>query len=104
MRAGALDRTIIIERAAYSVNEYGTEVAAWSTVATLRAERIANEALPRTEGAPSTDRTATFRMRFLAGLTFNDRMLFEGAPWTIRDIQEIGRRRGLEIKVERIGS
>lgn len=104
MRAGALDRTIVIERATTTINEVREKVQTWAPILTLRAQRLLNETVDRTEkGVAMTMRTATFRTRFVDMIGLNDRVSFEGVPWIIKDIQEVGRREALEIKVERTG-
>lgn len=104
IRAATLDRTIVIERATTTINEFREKAQTWAPFVTLRAARIANEAVDNVSGGVAvTGRTMTLRTRFVDMIALDDRVSFEGMPWTIRDIQEVGRREALEIKVERFG-
>ena len=100
MRAGRLDRLIVVQRSTHTVNEYGTPVFAWSDVATLRAQLV--EA--RTEeflASGASDKTlAVFRTRYLDGVGNADRILHDGKVFNIREVKEIGRRKGLELRAE----
>lgn len=105
MRAGKLDRTITIERATVAVNDAGTAVETWATLATMRVQRIQNltaEEL-RDFGGSSED-SETFRGRWLDGVTVQDRVQFEGEPYNIKSLKQIGRRRSLEITCKRIAA
>lgn len=99
-----MDRTIVFERMTATPNDYGTVVEDWTALATMRAERVRN-AVNDALGESGSETTATlqFRTWFFDGLTLDDRVSFEGAAYRIKRIDEIGRRRGLNILVERIG-
>ncbi len=99
MRAGKLDRIIVIERAATTVDEYGTPTEGWSTVATMRAELIQSSVAEfiRAYGA-TTDTIAIFRIRYLDGVTLADRVTYAGRPYDLKEVKEIGRRKGLELR------
>lgn len=99
MRAGRLDRTIKIQRSQYIVDEAGNPKYTWSTIATVRAELVqaSTEEFMRAYGV--TDETAViFRIRYIANLTTADRIVYDGENHNIREIKEIRRRRGLEIR------
>lgn len=101
MRAGKLDRTITIERFSSTTDDFGTPVETWTPVATLRAQVIqsSTEEFLSTQGA--TDATViVFRTRWLDGITTSDQLGYEGKPFNIREVKEIGRRRGTEIRCE----
>lgn len=101
MRAGRLDRQITIQRSTHSVNEYGTPVFAWVDVATLRAQLVEGRAEEFLAGGGATDKTlAVFRIRYLAGVTNADRVIHAGQVFNIREVKEIGRRKGLELRAE----
>jgi SPP1 family predicted phage head-tail adaptor len=105
MRSGKLDKTIIIERAATTLDGYGVPSEDWSTFATLRAERVENaikESIDADRGAV-TETTIIFRTRFVDSISAADRVIFDGSAFNIVGLSEIGRRRGLEIKVQRLG-
>ncbi len=100
IRAGRLDREITIQRALEVVDYFGVPRHAWTAVATLRAERVEAAAVEenRAHGA-SSERTITFRTRYHLGISLADRVLFEGEAYDIKEVRELGRRRGLELKV-----
>jgi head-tail adaptor len=86
MRAGKLDREILIERVSKSIDAYGTPVETWTTFATLRAEL--------------TEESATdfiFKTRFIDGISVLDRVKYAGTAHDIKELKETGRRKGLEI-------
>lgn len=102
MRAGKLDRTIRLDRVVHETNDFGTPVETWATLATLRAEIVSasTEEFIRDFGA--SDETVTvFRCRYLAGVTLADRVFYEGRPYDLKEIVEIGRRKGLELRCRR---
>lgn len=100
MRAGKLDRRIIIERASVTALPSGEPVESWSPIATVWAqarpvrgdERFAARQLVGTA-------VMTFHMRYRAdlALTVKDRIIYDGKTWDILDIREIGRRVVMEI-------
>lgn len=104
MRAGKLDRTITIERPTTALDLYGTPVTGWVLVATTRAQIInaATEEFIRGQGA-STETSITFRIRWLDGVTVENRITYEGAAYDIKETKELGRKRGLDIRCERVG-
>lgn len=98
MRAGKLDRTIVIERNADTVDEYGAPAFAWTAVATLRAE-IVEATTDELMRSGVVDQTATtFRTRWLADVTNADRVVYGGKPFNITATSEVGRRKGLVIR------
>ena len=103
MRAGTLDRTISIQRATSTVAPAGTVSEAWATVAIVRAELVS---LGATEQSAAFGEAETvglvLRTRYLAGLTTADRVLLDGEAFNLKAIVEIGRRRGLELRIERV--
>lgn len=101
MRAGKLDRTIIIQRATQSVGTAGAVGKTWATLAELRAELVNLVAVAA--GAPFGEVETTgimFRTRYVAGITTADRVALGGEFYKIASVTEIGRRRGLELRVE----
>jgi head-tail adaptor len=105
MRAGNLDRIITIERRTTGLDLYGTVIDTWALVATMRAQKLENATDDR-EGqrGDTTDTVITFRMRWLDGVTLEHRVTYEGQLFKITRIKEIGRRVGLDITCERVGS
>lgn len=99
MHAGKLDRIIHIERNAETVMPSGGVVAAWTNIATVRAEIVKQTASEFLTGFGAAESgTVIFRVRYLAGITTADRIMFDGVAHDIKEIAEIGRRRGLELR------
>lgn len=99
-----MDRTVVFERMTATPNDYGTVVETWAALATMRAERVRNAVNDQMgESGSETKASLQFRTWFYDGLTLDDRVSFEGDAYRIKRIDEIGRRRGLNILVERIG-
>jgi len=99
MKAGKLDRKITIQAATHTVDAYGVPAPAWSTFATMRAQLIqgSTEEFIRAGGA-APEAVAVFRIRWIAGVTTSHRILHGGATFNIKELKEIGRRRGLELR------
>lgn len=102
MRAGKLDRVIRIDRATYTDDGAGNQIELWAPVATLRAQLIeaSTEEFQRAYGA-SSETATIFRTRFMEGVTLADRVIYDGGEHNLKQIKEIGRRRGLELRCER---
>lgn len=104
MRAGNLDRTIDIQSRSTALDLYGVPIDVWTTFATLRAQKLENSTDDR-EGArgDTTDIVITIRMRWLDGVALDNRAMYEGQPFKITRLKEIGRRVGLDVTCERVG-
>ncbi|MGY4499400.1 hypothetical protein ACVWYH_003331 [Bradyrhizobium sp. GM24.11] len=50
-----------------------------------------------------TDIVRTFRTRWLDGVTLENRVTYDGQQYQITQIKELGRRRGLDLTVEKVG-
>ncbi|MFG1348593.1 phage head closure protein [Xanthobacter autotrophicus] len=99
MRAGTLDRMITIQRATEARDDFGEVSTTWAEVATLRAALFQASTTEFLQGAGlQGDAVVIFRTRFLAGVTVRDRVLFEGVAHDIKEVKELGRRKGLEIR------
>ncbi len=104
MRAGKLDRELLIERVTTTIGEAGTPLEAWSTLTMLRGEIIEDKTSEeQREQGSSTERLITFRTRFYPGLTVADRLTFEAQTFNLTGVKEIGRRRELELQAKRVG-
>ncbi|WAJ30952.1 phage head closure protein [Antarcticirhabdus aurantiaca] len=102
MRAGSLDRSIQID--AYSPgapDEYGVSQPGWSPFLTIRAQLVtmSTEEFLRASGEAS-ESVLVFRTRYLAGVTNAHRLTFESRQFDIKEVKEIGRRAGLELRCE----
>ncbi|MCA0257139.1 MAG: phage head closure protein [Proteobacteria bacterium] len=102
MRAGRLDRVITIQQYTETVNDLGTPSFAWASLTVMRAQIIQTntEEFIRAFGA-SDETVIIFRTRFHDGVALADRVVFDGDIFNIKDIKEVGRRRGLEIRCVR---
>ncbi|MCB1511521.1 MAG: phage head closure protein [Hyphomicrobiaceae bacterium] len=104
MRAGKLDRDITIQRGTTTIDEYGTMTQTWADVATLRAQIVQQSTEEFIRGFGASDVTAViFRTRWLDGVTNADRISHDGGIYNIKEMKEIGRRRGLEIRCTSMG-
>jgi len=106
MRAGNLDRSITIQAVTVTtIDDNGTPVTAWDDFANVRAQSIQAGADEYLRGYGEGDNLATiFRIRWLDGLTPAHRVIYDGTILNIREIKEIGRRRGLELRCEEVRS
>jgi SPP1 family predicted phage head-tail adaptor len=104
MKAGSLDRLITIEAPTVTLDDAGAPSTTWSTFATMRAQLVKNStADDERRSGSETDERLTFRMHYLDGVTLNHRLTYQGQAFEIRDLAEIGRRRGLEVIARRFG-
>jgi SPP1 family predicted phage head-tail adaptor len=100
MRAGQLDRVIIIEAAVTTVDPNGVQQEAWATFATARAQllqRSTSEFMLKGYGE-DTDIVVAFRIRWLDGVRLTHRVAYNFERYRITDIREIGRREALELR------
>lgn len=107
MRAGALDRRIRIEsKTVVQDPDYGTETITWATFATVWAN--VQDVLPsKSEGQSSgiliAERPARVRIRYLAGITSDMRVVELDRDNRVMKIiagpAELGRREGIELMV-----
>lgn len=101
MRSGKLDRSITIQSFANTVNEYGTPVSTWTDVATIRAQIITSSTEEFLTNGASDESVIIFRTRYLLGISNSSRVLYDGDEYNVREVKEIGRRKGLELRCER---
>lgn len=99
MRAGKLDKTITVERFTSTVDDYGTPIEAWATVASVRAQIIqaSTEEFMRSFGA-SSETAIIFRIRYLDGIDPADRVTYAGRAYDLKEVRELGRRQSLELR------
>tara|TARA_R110002020_G_scaffold5179_4_gene21920 strand:- start:7643 stop:7960 length:318 start_codon:yes stop_codon:yes gene_type:complete len=103
MRAGRLDRTIMIQSFASGVDDYGTPIEDWTALATVRAQIIQSGTDEFLAGYGESDSLAViFRTRWLADVTTDCRVGYDGKFLNIREVKEIGRRKGLELRCEEV--
>lgn len=101
MRAGKLDRTITIQRSTDTPDEFGTPAFTWTNLATLRAQVVQSSTEEFIENGAEEKTVVIFRTRFLPGVTAADRIHYLGSDFNIKELKEIGRREGLEIRCVR---
>ncbi len=112
MRAGRLDRSIIIRRKGETVNDYGSVVDEWQTIGEHRAELVtqSNSDTVTTQtvsegGAINTIvRDISFRTRWISDLMISDTVVYSGHEFIIIELTEIPRRRGWQIKAQSRGA
>jgi SPP1 family predicted phage head-tail adaptor len=105
MRAGDLDQVITIERCSTSLDVNRAPIETWAPVATVRAGIVTalTEEFTRGRGAAS-ETSIVFRIRFVDDLTLADRVIYYGETHNLKEMRELGRARGLDLRVERTGS
>ena len=99
IRAGKLDRTIIIEAPARTVDNAGRVNDAWSHVLTTRAEviELSTTAFLRDPGDVN-ESSIIFYARHSPAVAPGMRIMFNGSAFTIKTVVEIGRRLGMELR------
>ena len=107
MRSGKLDRLIKIKRqGASAIGDYGEpQDGADGVIHTLRASLIeaSSEEFIRDFGA-DTEEITIFKTRFVDDIKTSDTVDYAGRIHDIKELKELGRRRGLEIRtIERAG-
>ncbi|MFI3904328.1 phage head closure protein [Ochrobactrum sp. S1502_03] len=103
MRAGKLDRLIRVERPdGYTDDGHGGQDPVWAKVADIRAQIVqaSTEEFIRSYGA-SDETVIIFRTRFIDGVTPEDRITYGGGEYDIKEVKELGRRQGLEVRCVR---
>lgn len=102
MRIGSLDRRVTLMRPVQTgPTEHNETLTSWQDVATVWAGVAAQSEGERPEAGKATaTRTVTFRIRWRGDVDERWRLLFDGRPWEIRGVREIGRRIALEITAE----
>jgi SPP1 family predicted phage head-tail adaptor len=103
MKAGRMTEAVTVERETETVDQYGTVTKTWATIATRKAEIIQAGTTELLKPFGEEEQSAiVFRVRYVADVTTKDRLTYRGQAFNIRDIKEIGRRRGLDLRCERI--
>lgn len=101
MRAGELDKSIVIQGKTATQDASGQPVDVWAkihTAATIPAKVTPNRGNERFTAQQVIGRAVvTFKIRYRAGVTKLDRVVYAGKNWDIHDVRELGRREALEI-------
>lgn len=104
MKAGALDRRIIIQSSTQTVDQYGAPRYIWSDVATVWAQYLPGGGDERySPGQIYAQTDARFRIRYRSDITPLNRIVYNGRIYDILAIEEEGRRVGLVIKAKARG-
>ena len=100
MNAGTLDRRITIEQRIDTRDAFGEPIAAWTPLAVVWAslESLQGQELIETQET-NAKRKARFRIRWRDDVTEKTRVAWDGEVWDINQVNEIGRRVGLELLV-----
>lgn len=103
MRAGSLDRVVTIQSAGYSSAAGGGQIEIWTDVATVPAQILQSSTEEYQRAYGEGGNTAIiFRLRWLDGVTVAHRVAYDGRTLNIREVKEIGRRKGLELRCEEV--
>ena len=102
MRAGDLDRRIVLQRATFAPNDFNEPVATWSDLITVWAAvyQVTDVEQFRAQeiGAEVTTRFTIRYSSEVADLGPTDRVAFDGREYNITGVRELGRREWLEIR------
>lgn len=103
MRAGRLDRTIVVEGDAEEIGRDPFNAPIYGPPLRLVMRASVEQQSGREFFAAQTvmaSRRVVFRIRFVAGLTVRNRVVYEDITHNIVEVREIGRRKGLELHTE----
>ena len=99
MRAGKLDKTIELQRLGEAVDDYGTVTQGFTAYANIRAQVIQQSTEEFLQSAGTAGQTAiVFRVRHRDDLTLEDRVTYQGQAFDLKEIKELGRREGLDLR------
>ncbi len=101
MRAGELDRKIVIQSLTQTRDAYGALSDTWATFATVWAKKRdvrGDEYFAAQQVNARVD--SIFTIHYLSGVLETMRIACDGKYWDIRRLNELGRREGLEIYAE----
>jgi hypothetical protein len=99
-----MDRIVVIQAATSTIDAYGVETVTWANFVTLRAKKIEGVAHDTEHGATAiSDTKVTLQSYFVDGITLEHRAVYECGDYQIKSLSEIGRRKGLEIVIEKLG-
>lgn len=101
IKSGRLDHTITVQRMTVTVGLGGTQAETWTTLATIKAERLKASFDERAAAwGDNARQLVTWRIRYLAGLLPSDRFLVGTVAHDIKSIEPIGRNRELIVVTE----
>lgn len=108
IKAGKLDRRVVLLRRDVTRNTFGEEVEGWTPVVTVWARfepdeaAVSSEAFSDSAEQRSARQSAKFTIRYRGGVVPTMRLEFDGRQWEISDVQELlagggGRHEGLVL-------
>ncbi|HEX9768436.1 MAG TPA: phage head closure protein [Kiloniellales bacterium] len=103
LNAGDMDREVTIEQRSLST---GTPdpVETWTTWATVWARRLDRTGMEVFRaGREEREGATVFRLRWIAGLSAEMRLVEDGVVYDIQSIAELGRREGWDVLATRRG-
>jgi SPP1 family predicted phage head-tail adaptor len=101
LNIGNMDRQITIERETENMSPSGDARKVWTPVATVWAEVLQQTASEFFTGYGEAETgTVIFRVRYRPGITTADRVTYDGVPYGLKEIKELGRRDALELRGE----
>jgi SPP1 family predicted phage head-tail adaptor len=99
MRAGKLDKTIAVQRRGETVDDYGTVSEGWTDLVTIRAQVIQSSTEEFLQASGTTGQAAIiFRIRWREGFEVADRVVYAGKNYDLKEIKELGRREGMDLR------
>lgn len=103
MYAGRLDRRVTLRGVTESVNDFGEKIRGFSDLVTLYAdirEQSGREIV--TNGVENAQKNVIFKIRYRAGVTTDMKIRYGDDDYDIEAINEIQRRKGLELVCKRL--
>lgn len=100
MQSAKLDRTITVQRLTETVAPSGAVSTAWANLVTIRAEVRDQTADEVATGFGSAGQdTLVFVVRWHpTPITTGDRIIYEGRAFDLKQVAEIGRRKGWKLR------
>ena len=100
MRAGKMDRRVVLQTATESRDAYGQSISTWSTTYTVWADVFPLPYTEQFEGDRKTEQTLyKVRMRWVTGIVPTMRMVYGGYNYDIVSVNEGNRQEYLDLIV-----
>lgn len=101
MRAGELNRSIVIQAATVTIGPFGDEIKTWEkihTADTLPANFTPTRGDERFSAQQVIGKAmATFKIRWRDDVSVLNRIVYDSQNWDIHDVRPLGHREALEI-------
>lgn len=96
MKAGKLDRRIVIQNQSDTIGTDGFRTTTWSTFLTVWSNVLHTTGKEKTENSDrSNERNVNFKVRYNSTITTQMRVVWNGGVYAVLDIKELGRKDGL---------